>query len=256
MATIVEPAPAIPSDHKFFLTMAIVMALVLVAGFSMQLAAGRSSFGAPIHVHVHAFIFFGWTMLYVLQNALVATGSIALHRRLGWLGAAWMGAMVVVGIYVTAMMVRRAGVPFFFTPAYFLVMDMLAVLSFAGLSTVAILLRRKTEWHRRLHYCGMATLTGPGFGRLLPMPFLIPYAGWAVFTAIMIFPVIGILADRRRTGSVHPAWWWGVGAMAVTQLAIVTLSASPLGAALYDAIVAGSPGAAIAPQAYPPSPLP
>ncbi|MET0307743.1 MAG: hypothetical protein ABW023_03460 [Sphingomonas sp.] len=256
MATIVEPAPAIPRDHRFFLTMAIVMALVLVAGFSLQLAAGRSSFGAPIHVHVHAFVFFGWTVLYVTQNALAASGSIALHRRLGWLGAGWIGAMVVVGIYVTAAMVRRGGVPFFFTPAYFLVMDCLAVLSFAGLSTAAILLRRRTEWHRRLHYCGMATLTGPGFGRLLPLPFLIPNAGWAVFAAIMIFPAIGILADKRRTGTVHPAWWWGAGTMIVTQLAIVVIGSSALGAALYDWIAAGSPGAAIAPLAYPPSPLP
>jgi hypothetical protein len=256
MATIVEPAPAIPRDHRFFLTMAVAMALVLVAGFSMQLAAGRSSFGAPIHVHVHAFIFFGWTVLYVLQNALAATGSIALHRRLGWLGAGWMGAMVVVGIYVTVLMVRRGGVPFFFTPAYFLVMDSLAVLSFAGLSIAAILMRRRTEWHRRLHYCGMATLTGPGFGRLLPMPFLIPWAGWTVFAAIMIFPVIGIFADKRRSGAVHPAWWWGTGAMVATQLAIVGIASSPLGAGVYDMVVAGSSAAAIAPQAYPPSPLP
>ena len=30
-------------------------------------------------------------------------------------------------------------------------------------------MRRRTDWHRRLMFCGMAILTGPGLGRLLPM---------------------------------------------------------------------------------------
>lgn len=255
MATLAEPfrAPA-RDDTRFFLTMAIVMALTIAAGFSLQLAMGRSSFGAPIHVHVHALVFFGWTMLYVAQNALAASGSIALHRRLGWLGAAWMTAMPVVGIYTTVLMVQRGAAPFFFQPAYFLVMNSLSVLAFFGLGVAAILLRRRTDWHRRLHYCGMSVLTGPAFGRLLPMPLLIPWAGWVVFAATLIFPLIGIAADRRRTGSVHPAWWWGLGAMVAMQLAIVLIGESSLGVALYDLAVAGTPGAALAPLAYPPFP--
>ena len=78
----VEPkfARRISGEHRFFLTMAIVMALVIVGGFANNLAAGRSSFALPLIFHIHAFIFFGWVVLYVTQNALVATGSVALHR--------------------------------------------------------------------------------------------------------------------------------------------------------------------------------
>ncbi|QAY75856.1 hypothetical protein [Sphingosinicella sp. BN140058] len=241
-------------DDRFFLTLSIAMALTIVAGFSLQLAMGRSSFASPIHVHVHALLFFGWVTLYVAQNVLVTRGSIALHRRLGWLGAGWAAAMVIVGIFTTATMVRNGTAPFFFEPAYFLLMNSLSILCFGGLTTAAILLRRRTEWHRRLHVCGMAMLTGPAFGRLLPMPLLIPYAGWAVFAALLLWPMLGLAADRSRRGRVHPAWWCGLAAMAATQLAMTLVAHSPLGLRLYAAVTAGTPGARVPPLDFPPPP--
>ncbi|PSJ43614.1 hypothetical protein C7I55_01580 [Sphingomonas deserti] len=234
--------------------LAIAMALTVVAGFSLQLAMGRSSFASPVHVHLHALLFFGWVTLYVAQNVLVTRGTLALHRRLGWIGAAWAAAMVGVGIYTTANMVRNGTAPFFFEPAYFLVMNSLSVLCFAGLTAAAIILRRRTDWHRRLHVCGMAMLTGPAFGRLLPMPLLIPHAGSAVFAALMLWPAIGIAADLRRRGRVHPAWWWGIGAMFATQAAMTLIAHNPLGLAIYDAVTAGTPGARVAPLDFPPPP--
>ena len=58
-------------DEGFFQGAAIVMALVLVAGFSVQLAMGRSSFSAPPLVHAHAVVFMGWVAIYLLQNTFV-----------------------------------------------------------------------------------------------------------------------------------------------------------------------------------------
>lgn len=254
MATLAEPLPGYGRDDRFFLTMAIVMALTLVAGFSVQLGAGRSSFGSPLHVHVHGVVFFGWVVLYVTQNALVSRGSIGLHRKLGWIGSGWALAMVGVGLYANVTMAQQARVPFFFTPSYFFLMDTLALLGFAGLTAAAITMRKQTGWHRRLHYCGMALLTGPGWGRLLPMPFLIPYAGWAVFTATMIFPIVGVIADLRRNGRVHPGWWAGIAVLVGLQLATAVIGASPLGAAIYGAVTAGTPGAAVPALAYPAMP--
>lgn len=257
MATLAQSAqPNARSDDRFFLTMSIVMAVTIVAGFSLQLAAGRSSFSSSLLVHAHAVVFFGWVVLYVTQNALVASDRMALHRRLGWIGAGWMVAMVVLGTAVTVAMIRRAGVPFFFTPAYFLVMDPLTVLGFAGLTVWAIVLRRQTDWHRRLHLCGMAILTAPAWGRLLPLPFMIPWAGPAAGAVPLIFPLVGVIHDLRRGGRVHPAWIWGLGIMVALQLTIVVIAESPLGAAIYTLAAGGSPGEHVAPQAYPPFPLP
>lgn len=245
---------SIARDDRFFLTMAIIMALINVAGFSLQLAMGRSSFVAPWTVHAHALIFFGWTAFYVLQSALVAGGSIALHRRLGWIGAGWAVVIVLVGIATTVMMVRRGTTPFFFQPVFFLFMNSLSVLAFGGLVTAAIRLRRRTDWHRRLLFCAMAVLTGPAWGRLLPLPLMIPWAAWGVFVAVMLFPLAGMIADKRRTGVVHRAWWWGAGAIMATQVAMGAVAFSGPGLALYEAVTRGTPGAARPPLEFPPFP--
>jgi hypothetical protein len=255
MATMAGVRPALQRDARFFLISAVMMALVLVAGFSVQLAMGRSTFDSPISLHIHALLFFGWTVFYVLQNALVATGSTATHRRLGWLAALWVPAMIVMGIYVTVAMVQRGAVPFIFQPLYFLVMNPLTILTFAGLTASAIVMRRQTQWHRRLMFCGMAVLTGPGFGRLLPMPFLIPWGAWAVFAAVMLFPIAGVVRDLRSGGRVHPAWWWGIGAIVGAQLTMDLIANSAAGLALYQWVTEGTAGAGVAPLAYPPSPI-
>ncbi|MBE7608299.1 hypothetical protein G6O43_25645, partial [Salmonella enterica subsp. enterica serovar 4:-:1,2] len=67
--------------------------------------------------------------------------------------------------------------------------------TFAALIVAAIVRRRQTEWHRRLNFSGMALLLGPAYGRLLPMPFLIPYAYEVDTLAVLILPVIGIVFD-------------------------------------------------------------
>jgi hypothetical protein len=241
-------------DDRFFLGAAIAMAVVLVAGFSVQLAMGRSSFSAPLIVHAHAFVFMGWLGIYLLQNFFVVAGRTALHRRLGWIGAGWIVAMLVLGCAVTVGMARRGEIPFFFRPLQFLVFDILSLVAFVGLTTAAIALRRQTGWHRRLHFCAMAILLGPGLGRLLPMPLLTPWAWEATFVVSLIFPLAGMWADHRRSGRVHPAWSRGVAAMFGLLLVVEAVTYSPLGAALYRAAVAGSPGAAVAPLAFPPPP--
>lgn len=259
MATVLPEgyaAPAAADDTRFFFRGAIVMAFVIVAGFSFQLLAGRSTFRAPPLLHAHALLFMTWVGFYVVQNTLVATGSVALHRRLGWLSVALIPAMVVMGALITTDMLRGGRTPFFFMPAHFLFMDMLIVLSFAALVAAAIAMRRQTRWHRRLMFCGMAMLTGPAVGRLLPMPLLIPYAPLAVFAVLLLFPIAGVIADLRREGRVHPAWLWGIGAMAVTQIAMEVLPRTSLGIGLYAAVVAGSPGAAAPALEFPaPPPL-
>ncbi|MDZ4370254.1 MAG: hypothetical protein U1C74_02375 [Phenylobacterium sp.] len=238
-------------DDGFFLGGAIAMTLVLVAGFSLQLAMGRSSFSAPLFVHAHAVVFMGWVGIYLLQNVFVATGQMALHRRLGWIAAGWVVLMLVTGCVVTIAIVQRGAVPFFFRPLHFLVFDPLSLFAFAGLTAAAIRMRRQTDWHRRLHFCAMAMLLGPGFGRLLPMPLLAPWAWEATLVACLVFPVAGMIADLRRAGRIHPAWFWGVGTLIGSALLIEILTYSPVGGALYSAATAGTPGAAVAPLDFP-----
>jgi hypothetical protein len=255
MATLTETLPSTTArDDRFFLHGAFAMALVIVAGFSLQLAMGRSTFASPPLVHAHAIVFMGWVTLFVLQNVFVATGARRLHRLLGWTATGWIVAMLVLGTAVTVAMVRRGQAPFFFRPLQFLVFDPLSLVTFAGLTAAAIALRRRTDWHRRLHFCGMSMLLGPGFGRLLPMPLLAPWAWEAALAASMLFPLAGVAWDLRRNGAIHPAWRWGLAAMVGCLVLTEAITYSPVGEALYRATVAGSPGAAAPPLAFPPPP--
>jgi hypothetical protein len=255
MATLADQSTAPPvGDERFFLRSAIVMAVIIVTGFSFQLAMGRSTFASPLRVHVHAILFMGWVAIYLTQNVLVATGRTGLHRRLGWLAAVWAVAMVISGFVVTVAMVRSGTVPFFFQPLQFLVFDPVSVLTFAGLTGAAILLRRRTEWHRRLHFCGMALLLGPAFGRLLPLPLMQPWAWEVTFAITLLFPLAGAVQDLRRSGQIHKAWTWGLLTMLTSFAMIQALTYGPLGVPIYNAVTEGSAGSGIDPYAFPPPP--
>jgi len=243
MATLAEPMPRVQRD-RFFLILSLAMIAVIVGGFSLNLALGRSSFGLPLIYHVHAFVFMGWILIYLAQNLLIATGNAAIHRRLGWIALAWVPAMVAMGLAITLYAVRDHGGPPFFALPEFLFGNPPGLFCFAGLALAGFSMRGRSDWHRRLMLCSMATITGPGFGRILPVPFMIPWS-WlvAALLAPAIFPLIGMAVDRRRTGRVHPAWLWGLGAMIATFALGEAIAFTPFGESVARAVVAGSPGA-------------
>src|SRR5256885_9644689 len=187
MASIAQPVPVTSSpDDRFFVRGAVIMALTVVAGFSFQHAMGRSTFMSPPLVHAHAIIFMGWVFIYLTQNLLIGTGRVDIHRKLGWIALGWIFPMVLLGCLVTLAMLRRGQGPFFFRPLQFPAFDPMSLFTFAGLTLAAVAMRRQTDWHRRLHFCGMSLLLGPAFGRLLPMPLLAPWAWEASFAASLL----------------------------------------------------------------------
>ena len=255
MASITSDIPvSSSSDDRFFVRGAIVIALTIVAGFSFQHAMGRSTFMSPPLVHAHAIVFMGWVFIYLTQNLPIGTGRLDIHRKLGWIAMGWIFPMVLLGCLVTLAMLRRGQVPFFFRPLQFLVFDPMTLFTFAGLTIAAVTQRRRTQWHRRLHFCGMSLLLGPAFGRLLPMPLLQPWAWEASFTACLLFPAAGIIADLRRSGRVHPAWRYGVGAMLACLVLTEAITYSPVGTVIYRVVTAGSPGASVPALEFAPPP--
>lgn len=251
MATLAQNPPHQPGsdtpvrDGTFFTKMAIAMALTVVAGFSMQLLMGRSSFASPLRVHVHAVLFMGWVAIFVAQSQLATRGPQALHRKLGWLALGWIVLMLAAAMTVIVAMARNGTVPFFFTPQHFLLADPFTLIGFVGLTAGAITLRKQTDWHARLHMCGMAMLTGPAFGRLIPMPLLVPWAFEAAGLCSALFILAGMIRDKRHHGAVHRAWWYGLATLVGTLALARILSNSPVGEAIYQSTVAGYPGAAV-----------
>jgi hypothetical protein len=243
MATLAPSRSGPAPGTRFFTIMSFVMAGVIVAGFSLNLAMGRSSFALPAAFHVHGMIFMGWLGLYLAQVVTIAGGNVALHRSLGRLAYLWIPAMIAAGAMIILVSVRGSGGPFFFAQNEFLISNMAGLLVFGVLGIWALRVRRHTGWHRRLMLVAMSALTGPGLGRLLPMPLLIPYAWPVAVCASFTFGGVAILYDWRANGRVHPAYWWGMGINVGGFLASMALAYSPLGYAITKAVIAGTPGA-------------
>jgi len=210
--------------------MAVAIAATVVVAFSLFYAAGISSFDSPWWVHVHAVTFMGWIVLYVLQNTLVFTDNIALHRKLGRIGAGYAVWAVVVGLILTPLTLAVGRSPPFFTPPYFLALDWVNIVIFGALAYAGIRNRRRTDWHRRLMLCATICIIAPAWGRLIVL-------GGAAMTApinagfLSLYLIAAMLFDWRNRGRVHPAYAWGAGALIVFPAATELLAILPFFAA-------------------------
>ena len=245
MSTSASSVHQFQAPVRFIRVIAITMTLLVLAGFSTQFLAGRSTFGARPLVHVHAVVFMGWVAIFLTQALLGSSGRLAMHRRIGMLAICWVPLMVIMGCWITADKAALGTTPFFFRPQHFLIANPISVLFFAMFFTAALRMRRRSDWHMRLQICAMACIMGPAFGRLLPMPLLIPYAYQTAALACMIFPLAGIIRDLLHDGKAHLAWWFGLVAMPVSVLLADLVVYSPIGDAIYGWVTAGHPGAAV-----------
>jgi hypothetical protein len=253
MTSALAPATT-PNDAKYFRALVTIMAVILVAGFVFNLAMGRSSFAAPTVIHVHAVVYMAWVGIVFSNFWLAGAGAIHWHRQLGLLAVAWSGALMVLGPWVTIAVVQIGRTPFFFQPQHFLFANILGLAAFFGLFAAAIALRKQTDWHARLQIGAFASLMGPGFGRLLPMPFLTPYAFEAASLAGLIFPIIGLVRDRRVHGRTHPAWMWTIGAIVLALVVARLVAFTSLGGDAYAFLTAGTPMEGTEGLAFPPPP--
>ena len=227
-------------DLAFFRVLATVMAVTQVTGFAFHLAMGRSSFNAPLFVHVHAVVFMGWVAIFAVQPWLANAGASRWHRMLGRVAIVWAFGLLVFGFMVTWETVRTGRTPFFFQPQHFLFANPLTLLGALGLLATAISLRNHQDWHPRLQIGSFVLLMGPGFGRMLPMPFLPPHAFEISTLAALVIVAIAAGRDAWLRRQVHPAWAWTVLVMLGALLLARVLAVSPAGEALHAAAVSGT----------------
>ena len=80
--------------------------------------------------------------------------------------------------------------------------------------------------------CAVASILGPGIGRLLPMGQLGPVGMIIMFALMDIAVLVGIGADLIVRRRVHPAYLWGLGAIVAKLPEIIDrdhLGMSPVG---------------------------
>ena len=206
--------PAAFLRRYFYFGMSLLIAVVVVYGFSHTI--GRNLLHAspipPFVLTIHAIVFPGWVLFFILQTALVRTRNVPLHRTLGWFGLAFGIGIVVLG-YITA-----TGMDRFLleqhrrkTPA-FLIIQLMDLVTFAIPFALAIYWRRRPEFHRRLMLIASCGLTDAAFGRLPWIPLLLSPGG----VDALIF--LGILRDLIVDRRIHKVYLYAFPLLLLFQI--------------------------------------
>jgi hypothetical protein len=214
------------AERVFYGTAALVAALIAFTGFARTYYL-KDAFGGPELrplVHAHGLVMTLWIVLFLAQVSLVAARRVDLHRRLGIAGAILAALVVVVGI-ATAIEGARHGVSPGPPPLVFLLIPISVVLVFGIFVSAALLLRRRSDWHRRLMLLASLAILTPAIARL---PIDVVHAGGIlVFFALTDLLVIACVAwDTLRNRRLHPAFGWGALFLVLSQPAQLVFAGS------------------------------
>jgi hypothetical protein len=210
----------------FYVTAALFAAAVIFAGFAPTFYL-KAFFGSPelsTLKLVHGVVFSGWLVLFVTQTWLVASDRRGIHRRLGVAGALLVVAMSIVGYLLAVDTGRRGFTPdSHVTPLGFMAIPLFDLGVFVALVACALLLRGRSDWHKRLMLLATLSLLPPAIARIAiqfpPAPVLpIAFGGTALIVLAAI--IIDRLAQRR----LHPAMLWG-GLFVIVSLPVRILVA-------------------------------
>lgn len=187
-------------DRYFYFGMSLLI-LALVTGAFSTTVPGRlfhPKIAPPYIVWLHGAVFYGWVLFFILQSGLVRIRKTSWHRTIGWFGFALGIAVFVLGISTTIVMHRfefltlhrQFAINFISVPLF----DMAC---FAAAFGLAILWRKKLEYHRRLMLIASCVLTAAAWGRLPEsvLPGFWFYAG--VDFLIMLGAGRDLLVNRR-----------------------------------------------------------
>jgi len=217
-------------ERGVYLGLAIAITAAVVLGF------GRTFFfrawypeyarlhGAPEAIfYIHGIAFAAWLLLLLAQTSLVSAGRVAVHRQLGWVGAALAVAMVILGIVGSLIAASRPtgfiDIPV--PPLQFLVVPFNLVIIFGVFVALGIVNRRNPQSHKRFMILAAIALMEAGVGRW-PFSFMTspsPVPGLGMIELSTSFFLLPLLAwDLASRGRPHPVTLWGGGLLIVNQL--------------------------------------
>lgn len=219
--------PARRFERPFYLgTAALFFALVFWTfskTFYLKLLFGTPEL--PLLLHIHAVVMTGWAVLLVVQTGLIATHHVQWHRRVGVFGAVWAALVVILGTVTTvhaAAREVRAHSAIAHSQVFITTLDLLQMALFALYVTAAILLRRRSDYHKRLMLLTVACMLPDALARL-PVSFM---TNGLILLGLDGFVLACIAIDTIRHRRLHPAFGWGGLLFMVTfHVALVTAGA-------------------------------
>ena len=222
----------------FYVWMAGVFILIAFGGFIptywAKLATG--AFDAPPIVHIHGTLFFSWTVFYLFQTGLVASGRTPDHRTWGVAGVSLFTLMACT-VVLMAIHSMKAGdaIGMGDQARRFAVVPLTALTLVVGLFATAIANIKRPEVHKRLMILLMIPLMHAAAARIFMTLFSPPGAVGPppVFVAVppgLLMCLLGVAAmiyDWRTRGKVHPVYLWGLPLVVAQVLAEIPIAASP-----------------------------
>jgi hypothetical protein len=159
-------------------------------------------------LHIHGAVMTGWVVLLVVQSSLIVAHRVQWHRRLGVFGVVWAALVVILGSTTTlhaAIREVRGHTAFAGSQIVITSLDLVQMLLFAGLVGLAIRLRRRTDYHKRLMLLTIACMLPDALARL-PVSFM---TNRLILWGLDGFVLLCVGTDTLRQRRLHPAFAWG-----------------------------------------------
>ena len=219
------------SERRFFVSMALAMALATVAGFApTYYFAALNDAGPPAlaaSVHLHGALCTAWILLLIVQTSLIAAGRRDIHRTLGITGAAVAAGVLVSGIFVAINSERRvhtaATADTLADPHVFLIFPLISVSLFSAFVVLGILQRNKPDAHKRLMLLATANLIVPALARIVrqvqeQIIGVVEVPG-VVGAVVLLTGFLAAIAihDLATRGRLHPVTAWGGGIVLLSE---------------------------------------
>lgn len=201
------------------------MVITVFVGFAPTFYL-RAGFGSPPStplLQLHGILFSAWMLLFLTQTLLIANGSTALHRRLGFGGAMLAVTLLVVGVMTAITAAKLGRGPPGVDPMRFLAIPLTAILVFATTVGAALYFRRRSEFHKRLMLVATIGILTPAIARMLMQWGLGASAPPLGFVLTDVFFVPCLIVDKLRYGRIHPAFLWGIGLLMLSQVGRVLI---------------------------------
>lgn len=226
---------------RFFFYMAAVSTAIAFAGFLptywLRIADGSFT-GQPV-MHLHGALFFAWTLLFLWQTGLVATGRVADHRKWGMAGIFLFGMMMlsvplasINSMFVADRISPEAGM----LARQFSAVPLTGLPVLLGLFGFAIANVHRPNVHKRLMLTLQIPLLQAAFSRWVavamtpadapPGPPPGAFVSLPGGLAMDLLLVVAMLHDRRTTGRVHTAYKIAVPVVVAQQFLVVPVSTS------------------------------
>lgn len=232
------------SERWFFVWMAALSAAIALVGFTwryfLPLSAGQLH--VPVIVHVHGLTMWAWTLWFLMQTWLAASGRVRHHRLFGMAGISLVTLAVWTGIVVALQQLdRRLAVGDGDLARAFVAQPLSLVAMMAVLFAAAIANARRIDVHSRLMLLVTLVALQPALARIIAVVTGVsnPVVNGPV-AGVIVLLLVGVAMghDVRQRGSPHSAYVWGGALIAVVQIARVTLVHTPAWYAITDVLVA------------------